>query len=87
VQGVELVPLADGRAPHRAVEGTTEATSNSASGPAGGGSPGDADKRMLKSLLTFVADARRHGGLTVRKILLLRARRVTRRTTSKPRPR
>jgi hypothetical protein len=35
----------------------------------------------LKSLLPFVADARRHGGLTLRKILVLRARRRGRKKT------
>jgi len=88
VKGVELVPLADGRALVALSEGTTEAEFElGVRDLLESGSLGDADRRTLRSLLTFVADARRHGGLTVRKILLLRARRVTRRTTSKPRPR
>jgi hypothetical protein len=34
--------------------------------------------RTLKSLLPFVADARRQGGLTLRKILVLHSRRKAR---------
>ncbi len=80
VRGVELVPLADGRALVSLAEGTTEdqfelglrdlLESDTLSGR---------DRRTLSSLLPLVADARRQGGLTLRKILVLRARRGRRR--------
>jgi hypothetical protein len=75
VRGVELVPLADGRALIALSEGTTESDFElGVRDLLETGSLVDGDKRTLKSLLTFVADARRQGGLTLRKILLLRAR-------------
>jgi hypothetical protein len=76
VRGVKLVPLADGRALISLAEGTTEAHFElGVRDLLETGSLADDDKRTLKSLLTFVADARRHGGLSLRQILVLRARR------------
>ena len=85
VKGVELVPLADGRALIALSEGTTEADFElGVRDLLESGSPGDADKRTLKSLLTFVADARRNGGLTLRKILVLHSRRNARKAAKSP---
>jgi hypothetical protein len=79
VRGVELVPLADGRALIALSGGTTEADFELAVRDLlESESLGDADMRTLKSLLTFVADARRQGGLTLRKILVLHSRRKAR---------
>jgi hypothetical protein len=79
VPGVELVPLADGRALISLEDGTTEAhfelrVRDLLENP----SLGEVDRATLRSLLRFVAEARRAGGLTLRKILVLRARRVAR---------
>jgi len=79
VTGVELVPLADGRALIALSEGTTEAHFElGVRDLLENGSLSDADRRTLKSLLPFVADARRQGGLTLRKILVLHSRRKAR---------
>ena len=87
VKGVELVPLAtDGRALIALSEGTTKADFElGVRDLLESGSLGDADKRTLKSLLTFVADARRQGGLTLRKILVLHSRRGSRKAAKSPR--
>ena len=80
VRGVELVPLADGRALISLSEGTTEDHFElGVRDLLEGGTLKDADRRTLSSLLPFVADARRQGSLTLRKILVLRARRGRRR--------
>ena len=82
VTGVELVPLADGRALIALSEGMTEAHFElGVRDLLESGTLSEADRRTLKSLLPFVADARRHGGLTLRKILVLRARRRGRKKT------
>ena len=86
VKGVELVPLADGRALIALSEDTTEAEFElGVRDVLESGSLGDADKRTLKSLVTFVADARRQGGLTLRKILVLHSRRRSRKAAKSPR--
>ena len=85
VRGVELVPLADGRALIALSEGTTKADFElGVRDLLEGGSLGDADRRTLKSLLTFVADARRQGGLTLRTILVLHSRRKARKASKSP---
>jgi len=86
VRGVELVPLADGRALIALSEGTTEADFElGVRDLLESGSLDDADKRTLKLLLNFVADARRQGGLTLRKILVLHSRRKSRKAAKSPR--
>jgi len=83
---VELVPLADGRALIALSEGTTEADFElGVRDLLESGSLDDADKRTLKLLLNFVADARRQGGLTLRKILVLHSRRKSRKAAKSPR--
>ena len=82
VAGVKLVPLADGRALISLAEGTTQADfelgvrdlleAASLSGD---------DRATIGALVQFVTDARRAGGLTLRKILVLRARRGARRAS------
>ena len=80
IAGVELVPLADGRALISLSDGTTEAHFElGVRDLLEGGTLNEADRSMLASLLPLVADARRQGGLTIRKILVLRARRGRRR--------
>ena len=83
VTGVKLVPLADGRALISLGDGTTEAhfelgVRDLLESP----SLSEVDRATLGAVVRFVAEARRTGRLTLRKILVLRARRAS--ATARP---
>lgn len=71
LSGVELVPLADGRALIALEDGTTESHIELAIGDLLDGELPAADVSMLQSLLALLRDARRHRTLTLRRIMVL----------------
>jgi hypothetical protein len=79
IAGVKLIPLADGRALISLADGATEAHFElGVRDLLEMASLSDADRVTLGHLVRFVAEARRSGGLTLRKILVLHSRRKAR---------